>query len=108
MDDDLNTADALAAVFNLVRDTNKQIAENAGSATLQSCKTLLQELCGVLGLGYNQKTQALDSEIEALIEQRTAARKNKNYALADEIRDRLKQMGIVLEDSTAGVKWHRA
>lgn len=108
MDDDLNTADALAAVFNLVRDTNKQIAENAGSATLQSCKTLLQELCGVLGLGYNQKTQALDSEIEALIEQRTAARKNKNYALADEIRDRLKQMGIVLEDSAAGVKWHRA
>lgn len=107
MDDDLNTADALAAVFNLVRDTNKQIAENAGSATLQSCKTLLQELCGVLGLGYNQKTQALDSEIEALIEQRTAARKNKNYALADEIRDRLKQMGIVLEDSAAGVKWHR-
>ena len=108
MDDDLNTAYALAAVFNLVRDTNKQIAENAGSATLQSCKTLLQELCGVLGLGYNQKTQALDSEIEALIEQRTAARKNKNYALADEIRDRLKQMGIVLEDSAAGVKWHRA
>ena len=108
MDDDLNTADALAAVFNLVRDTNKQIAENAGSATLQSCKTLLQELCGVLGLGYNQKTQALDSEIEALIEQRTAARKNKTYALADEIRDRLKQMGIVLEDSAAGVKWHRA
>ena len=108
MDDDLNTADALAAVFNLVRDTNKQIAENAGSATLQSCKTLLQELCGVLGLGYNQKSQALDSEIEALIEQRTAARKNKNYALADEIRDRLKQMGIVLEDSAAGVKWHRA
>ncbi len=107
MDDDLNTADALAAVFNLVRDTNKQIAENAGSATLQSCKALLQELCGVLGLGYNQKTQALDSEIEALIEQRTAARKNKNYALADEIRDRLKQMGIVLEDSAAGVKWHR-
>lgn len=107
MDDDLNTADALAAVFNLVRDTNKKIAENAGSATLQSCKTLLQELCGVLGLGYNQKTQALDSEIEALIEQRTAARKNKNYALADEIRDRLKQMGIVLEDSAAGVKWHR-
>ena len=107
MDDDLNTADALAAVFNLVRDTNKQIAENAGSATLQSCKTLLQELCGVLGLGYNQKTQALDSEIEALIDQRTAARKNKNYALADEIRDRLKQMGIVLEDSAAGVKWHR-
>ncbi len=107
MDDDLNTADALAAVFNLVRDTNKQIAENAGSATLQSCKVLLQELCGVLGLGYNQKTQALDSEVEALIEQRTAARKNKNYALADEIRDRLKQMGIVLEDSAAGVKWHR-
>ena len=107
MDDDLNTADALAAVFNLVRDTNKQIAENAGSATLQSCKALLQELCGVLGLGYNQKTQALDSEVEVLIEQRTAARKNKNYALADEIRDRLKQMGIVLEDSAAGVKWHR-
>ena len=108
MDDDLNTADGLAALFNLARDINIAISENSGKATLAACKALLEELCGVLGLGYCKTEKLLDSEIEALIEQRTNARKNKDFATADKIRDQLKEMGIILEDSAAGVKWHKA
>lgn len=107
MEDDLNTADALAAIFNLVRDTNIAIANGEAAATLESCKALLEELCGVLGLGYCKKTDTLDNEVEALIAKRTEARKAKNFALADQIRDQLKEMGIVLEDSPTGVKWHK-
>lgn len=107
MEDDLNTADALAAVFNLVRDTNIAIANGAATVTLESCKALLNELCNVLGLGYCQKANTLDNEVEELIAQRTEARKAKNFALADQIRDKLKEMGIVLEDSPTGVKWHK-
>ncbi|MFQ8953180.1 MAG: cysteine--tRNA ligase [Oscillospiraceae bacterium] len=101
MDDDLNTADALAAIFMLVRDINTLIAEGAGKASLEACADMFDQLTGVLGLVYNRKTEALDSDIEALIEQRTAARKAKDFKTADEIRDKLKAMGIVLED-TAG------
>ena len=108
MDDDLNTADALAAIFMLVRDINTLIAEEAGKTALEACADMFDQLTGVLGLVYNRKTEALDSDIEALIEQRTAARKAKDFKTADEIRDRLKAMGIVLEDTPQGVKWTRA
>lgn len=108
MDDDLNTADALAAIFMLVRDINTLIAEGAGKASLEACADMFDQLTGVLGLVYNRKTEALDSDIEALIEQRTAARKAKDFKTADEIRDKLKAMGIVLEDTPQGVKWTRA
>lgn len=108
MDDDLNTADALAAIFMLVRDINTIIAEGAGKASLEACADMFDQLTGVLGLVYNRKTEALDSDIEALIEQRTAARKAKDFKTADEIRDKLKAMGIVLEDTPQGVKWTRA
>ena len=108
MDDDLNTADALAAIFMLVRDINTLIAEGAGKASLEACANMFDQLTGVLGLVYNRKTEALDSDIEALIEQRTAARKAKDFKTADEIRDKLKAMGIVLEDTPQGVKWTRA
>ncbi len=108
MDDDLNTADALAAVFNLVRDINTEIANNVGAQTLKACADIFDQLTGVLGLVYNRKTEALDSEIEELIEKRTAARKNKDFKTADEIRDKLKEMGIILEDTPQGVKWTRA
>lgn len=108
MDDDLNTADALAAIFMLVRDINTLIAEGAGQASLEACADMFDQLTGVLGLVYNRKTEALDSDIEALIEQRTAARKAKDFKTADEIRDKLKAMGIVLEDTPQGVKWTRA
>ena len=107
MDDDLNTADALAAIFMLVRDINTLIAEGAGKTALEACADMFDQLTGVLGLVYNRKTEALDSDIEALIEQRTAARKAKDFKTADEIRDKLKAMGIVLEDTPQGVKWTR-
>lgn len=108
MDDDLNTADALAAVFGLVRDINTAVAEGAGKDTLNAFAEIFDELTGVLGLVYNRKTEALDSEIEALIEKRTEARKNRDFKTADEIRDKLKEMGIILEDTPQGVKWSRA
>lgn len=108
MDDDLNTADALAAIFMLVRDINTLIAEGAGKTALEACTDMFDQLTGVLGLVYNRKTEALDSDIEALIERRTAARKAKDFKTADEIRDKLKAMGIVLEDTPQGVKWTRA
>ncbi len=108
MEDDLNTADALAAVFSLVRDINTAIAAGAKKAELTAFAECFDELTNVLGLVYNRKTESLDDEIEALIEQRTAARKAKDFATADAIRDKLKDMGIVLEDTPQGVKWTRA
>lgn len=108
MDDDLNTADALAAVFTLVRDINTTIANGAGKDTLNACADAFDELTGVLGLVYNRKTESLDQEIEDLIAKRTEARKNRDFKTADEIRDKLKEMGIILEDTPQGVKWTRA
>ena len=108
MEDDLNTADALAAVFSLVRDINTAIANGAGKAALEAFADMFDQLTGVLGLVYNRKQETLDSEIEELIEKRTAARKSKDFKTADEIRDRLKEMGIILEDTPQGVKWTRS
>ena len=107
MEDDLNTADALAAIFMLVRDINTAIAEGAGKTAVAAFADIFDQLTGVLGLVYNRKTEALDSEIEQLIEKRTEARKAKDFKTADEIRDRLKEMGIILEDTPQGVKWSR-
>ena len=108
MEDDLNTADALAAVFSLVREINTAIQNCAGKAVLEAFANVFDELTGVLGLVYNRKTDNLDSEIEELIERRTQARKAKDFKTADEIRDKLKEMGIILEDTPQGVKWTRA
>ena len=108
MEDDLNTADALAAIFMLVRDINTAIANGAGKAALEAMADIFDQLTGVLGLVYNRKTDSLDSEVEELIEKRTAARKAKDFKTADEIRDKLKEMGITLEDTPQGVKWSRS
>ena len=108
MEDDLNTADALAAIFMLVRDINTAIAGGAKKAALEAAADIFDQLTGVLGLVYNRKNDSLDSEIEELIEKRSAARKAKDFKTADEIRDKLKEMGIILEDTPQGVKWTRA
>ena len=107
MDDDLNTADALGALFMMVRDINKAVADKAGKTALEACLKGFNELCDVLGLLYAKKDDSLDAEVEELIAQRTAARKAKDFATADAIRDKLKEMGIVLEDTPQGVKWSR-
>lgn len=108
LSDDLNTADAISAVFELVRDINSKVITDAPvKGNCEASAKLFDELCGVLGLVYDRKKEDLDSEVEALIAQRTEARKSKNWAEADRIRDELKAMGIVLEDTAQGVKWHR-
>ena len=108
MDDDLNTADGISAVFELVRDINTLvIGKGESKATAEYAAKIFDELTGVLGLVYNRKTEALDEDIDAMIAARTQARKDKNWAEADRIRDELKAMGIVLEDTAQGVKWHR-
>jgi len=108
MDDDLNTADGVSVIFELVRDINaKVIDRRASKAVCCEAAKIFDELCGVLGILYNRKTNSLDEEVEALIEARTAARMAKNWAEADKIRDKLKQMGIVLEDTAQGIKWHK-
>lgn len=108
MDDDLNTADAIASIFELVRDINTNVVGKTPSkALVEGAIAMFDELTGVLGLVYNRKTETLDSDVEALIEARTNARKEKNWAEADRIRDQLKEMGIALEDTAQGVKWHR-
>ena len=108
MDDDLNTADAIASIFELVRDINTNVVGKTPSkALVEGAIAMFDELTGVLGLIYNRKTETLDSDVEVLIEARTNARKEKNWAEADRIRDQLKEMGIVLEDTAQGVKWHR-
>ncbi len=103
MEDDLNTADAISAIFEAVRFANSMT--NPNKAQLQCAKETILELGNVLGLLTNTQKESLDEEIEALIQKRTEARKNKNWALADEIRDSLKARGIVLEDTPDGVKW---
>ena len=110
MDDDLNTADALAAVYELVRDINTHVAAGVHSRRLcEQASELFDTLCGILGLVYNRaEEKSLDDEIEALIEQRNAARKAKNWAEADRIRDELKARNIILEDTPQGVKWKYA
>lgn len=107
MDDDCNTADAIAAIFELVRAINSAVDDNSSLAFVTLAKEKLQMLCSVLGIITEKKEETLDSEIEDLIAERQAARKAKDFAKADAIRDQLLSMDIVLEDTREGVKWHR-
>lgn len=106
MDDDLNTADGLASIFELVRDINVNVIDKiVSNKVCETAITVFDELCDVLGILYNKGNNSIDSEIEALIEQRNEARKNKDWALSDKIRDDLKARGITLKDTSNGVTW---
>ena len=108
MNDDLNTADAIAAIFELVRDTNSNLSEASSREAVKAALDLFKELTGVIGLAAKEKETDLEAEVEALIAQRQEARKNKDFSLADEIRDALLAKGIILEDTREGVKWKKA
>lgn len=108
MDDDLNTADAISVIFELVKYANVNVTEESSKATVELVLNTIEKLCDILGIITEKKEEILDSDIEALIEERQAARKAKNFARADEIRDQLSSMGTILEDTREGVKWKRA
>ena len=108
MDDDFNTADAISAVFEIVKLANSTAAEDSTKAYVSLLEKTIAKLCDVLGIITEKKEEILDSEIEEMIAARQQARKDKNFALADEIRGKLLEMGIVLEDTREGVKWKRA
>jgi len=108
MDDDFNTASAIAALFDLVREFNVSLNENSSREAVKKTKELLLELGGVLGLFSKFQPALLDEEIERMIKERQEARKAKNYALADKIRDELRARGIIIEDTPTGTRWRRA
>ncbi len=108
MDDDLNTADAISVIFELVKYANVNVTEDSTKSTVELVLNTVTKLCDILGIITEKKEEILDSDIEALIEERQAARRAKNFARADEIRDQLSDMGIILEDTREGVKWKRA
>ncbi len=107
MDDDFNTADAIAAVFEIVRVSNSTVNEDSTLSYIKHILSVLSKLCDVLGIKTKRKEVILDEDIEKLILSRTEARKNKDFKRADEIRNELLEMGIVLEDTREGVKWKR-
>ena len=108
MDDDFNTADAVASVFELVKFINTSADGNRSKEYLDTLYDILFKLTDVLGIIIDKKEEMLDDEIEAMIEKRQAARKERNFALADQIRDELLAKGIILEDTREGVKWKKA
>ena len=108
MDDDFNTADAISVIFELVKFINTNTNENSSRVFVESLQKQLTVLADICGLILERKEEILDQEIEDMIAARQAARKEKNFKLADEIRDSLLQKGIILEDTREGVKWKRA
>lgn len=108
MEDDFNTADAVSAVFELVKLANSTADNSSTEEYVAGLRALIARLCSVLGIITERRIEVLDEEVEAMIAARQQARKEKNFALADEIRGKLLDMGIVLEDTREGVKWKRA
>lgn len=108
MEDDFNTADAIAAIFDFVKFINTNTDGNSSKEYLEKLHDRLATLADVLGIIVDRDEEMLDEEIEALIEERQTARKNRDFARADQIREELLAKGIVLEDTREGVKWRRA
>ena len=108
MDDDLNTADAISVLFELVRGMKTALANERSLELVKKSDEIFKELTDVLGLVYVEEDKSLDEEVEKLIAERTEARKNKDWATADRIRNQLKAMNIVIEDTPQGIKWHYA
>ena len=108
MDDDFNTADGISAIFELVKFANTNVSETSSAEFVNAVFDTLKELSDIMGLIVVKEEEILDADIEALIQERQDARKAKNFARADEIRDQLLQQGIVLKDTREGVKWTRA
>ncbi len=108
MDDDFNTADAIAAVFELVKFANTTTTDESSGVYAKTLLAMMQQLCDILGIITEVKEELLDDEIEALIAERQAARKARNFARADEIRKELLDKGIILQDTRQGVTWKRA
>jgi cysteinyl-tRNA synthetase len=108
MEDDFNTADAISAIFELVKMANTEANEESSKAFVDKIVETLNQLCDVLGIITTKKEELLDSDIEELIQKRQQARKDKDFALADQIRDELAARGILLKDTREGVKWSRA
>ena len=108
MDDDLNTADAVSAIFELVKFANTNAGEKSSKEFVEKLKEEIVSLSDILGLLVDKKEESLDDEIEKLIAERQAARKARDFKRADEIRDQLLAQGIILEDTREGVKWKRA
>jgi len=108
MEDDINTADAIAAVFELVKTGNTEVKDGCSGAFAAEMLAELDELCGILGLKTERAKEDLDTQVEAMIAERQAARKAKDFAKADAIRAQLLERGIILEDTREGVKWKKA
>ena len=107
MDDDLNTADAISVIFEVVKLSNTTVSETSSKQYCQKLVTVIRQLCDILGIEVTREEQLLDTDIERLIEERQQARKNRDFARADEIRNQLLEQGIALEDTREGVKWKK-
>jgi len=107
MEDDLNTADAITQIFELVRLANATVEEHSSKAYGEALLQKLETLMAVLGIRTEKKEEELGAKVEALIQQRQDARKNKDFAKADQIRDELLAMGIQLKDTRNGVEWQK-
>ena len=107
MDDDFNTADAITAIFDLIKDINTSVSIESSRELCEKALELIRELGAPLGILQKSTKGSLEEEIEKLIEERQQARKNRDFALADKIRDDLKARNIVLEDTPQGVRWKK-